>query len=567
MSPILRLLRLGRSGRRGTALAVVLGTAATGAAIGLAGVSAFLIARAAEQPPVMHLMVVIAAVRGFGVGRGVLRYAERLAGHDAAFRVLGDLRATVVRRLASLLPGARQLSSGELSARFVREVDGLVDLWVRVLVPAAATLAVTVGAVAVSVAILPAAGLVLAGSAVAAALVAPAITARLASAAQRQVAPDRATYRQQVLEVLDGAAALTVDGRLDAELAALDRLDARVRASEIRTAAVAGVGGALAVLATGAAVTGALLVGARAMRDGDLGGPAFAVVVLLPFAVHEALSAMASVAATLPALRMSATRVVEVLDTPDPVSDPAVLRTVPDVRLGLRLDGVRVGWPDDVELLDGVTLDLPAGSATALVGPSGSGKSTLAALMMKFVVPRSGDVSFVDGDTEIQFADLTGDEVRRHVGWCAQDAHVFDSTVRANLSLARTDASDEQLWQALRGARLDAFVRSLPQGLDSLVGEHGRSLSGGERQRLALARVLLADRSIVVFDEPTEHVDDETTRELLRDLVEATTERTTIVITHRTDLVAEIPQLRERVVDISGWRPGAPSERASTSTT
>ena len=137
-----------------------------------------------------------------------------------------------------------------------------------------------------------------------------------------------------------------------------------------------------------------------------------------------------------------------------------------------------------------------------------------------------------------------------HIGWCTQDAHVFDSTLRANLVLARPDADDDAIADALHGARLGEFVASLPAGLETLVGEHGRGLSGGERQRLALARLLLADPRIVVFDEPTEHLDDDTARALMSDLLDATSGRTVVVITHRTDLLRGL----DRVVELRDGR-------------
>ncbi len=549
MSDLLRIIGLGRSGRLRTLIAVVFGAGATGAAVALAGVSAFLIARAAEQPPVLYLMIAIVGVRAFGISRGLLRYCERLAAHDAAFRVLGDLRVAVVRRLARLLPGGtRHVSSGDLSSRFVSEVDGLVDLWVRALVPAVVTALVATGAVVASVLVLPSAGIALALSLVVSGVLAPLAASRWSAASQRTVAADRAAYRTRLLEVLEGTAALAVDGRLDAELDELDRLDERLRAGAARTAVASGLGGALAIAGSGIAVVGALVLGAQAVRDGTLGAPGLAVVVLLPLAVHEAVGSLATVAAVLPGLRTSARRVVEVLDTPDPVPAPAAPVPVPAGPVGLELRGIRAGWPEGPDVLESFDLDLPAGSTTVVVGPSGSGKSTLAALLVRFVAARAGQVHLVAADGRVAVGDLSGDDVRGIVGWCAQDAHVFDSTVRANLLLAAPSATDDDLWCALGRAHLGEFVRSLPCGLDTLVGEHGRSLSGGERQRLALARVLLADQPVVVFDEPTEHLDDDTARSLLADLLDATQGRTTILVTHRRDLVDEFAARIDRVV-------------------
>ena len=180
-------------------------------------------------------------------------------------------------------------------------------------------------------------------------------------------------------------------------------------------------------------------------------------------------------------------------------------------------------------MLHGLDLDVPAGQRVAVVGPSGCGKTTLAMVLLRFLDPAAGTVTI--GGTDITA--LESDTVRRIIGLCAQDAHIFDSTLEANLRLARPDASPAELRGALAQARLLDWVDSLPGGLATPVGEHGAQLSGGQRQRLALARVLLADFPVVILDEPAEHLDDDTARALTRDLLAATEGRTRLLITHR----------------------------------
>ena len=538
MRPLLRIARLGRPVSGRLALAILAGVGSAAAAIGLAATSAWLISRAAEQPPVLVLLVAVTAVRAFAISRAVLRYAERLAAHDAAFRVLGELRADVYARLARLAPaGLAELRAGDLLARLVGDVDALADLWLRVLLPYLAAGLVAAGAVLLVASLVPGAGLVLAVAVAVAALGAPLAAGAVSRRAEGALAPARGALADAAVDLLRGAPELLASGAAPRALARVESIDARLAAAERRVAAGAGIGGLVAGLAAGTSIWLALLLGIVAVRDGSLAGVFLAVVALTPIAVHEVIAPLVPAARQLPGLAVSARRVVEVLDRPDPVPDPLVPAAVPAGPLGLRVRGLRLRYPGAPrDALAALDLDVPAAGRALVTGPSGSGKSTFAAACLRFLDPAAGTLELIGKAAATDVRTLAGDEVRRAVGLCEQDPHVFDATIADNLRIARPVASDEELGRALRDAQLRDWAASLPDGLATAVGEHGARLSGGQRQRLALARALLADVRILVLDEPTEHLDEPTARAFVADLEAATRGRTVIVLTHRPDL-------------------------------
>ncbi len=406
--------------------------------------------------------------------------------------------------------------------------------------PYAVAAAAGAGAVAVSAALLPGVGLVLAVSLLGAAVLAPALALGIARRAERQIAPRRGELAAASLDLLRGAAELSAFGAAGRALHEVAEADRGVARSEARSAYAKGCGAAVTVIAAGTAVWAAVVLGVPAVRSGALAAVTLAVVVLIPLAAHEVFSGLAPAAQEMPRLRSAAARVAGVLAQPDPVTEPATPAPVPNAPYDLRIRGLTARW--DVagpDLLHGLDLDVPAGQRVAVTGPSGCGKTTLAMVLLRFLDPAAGTVTL--GGTDIMA--LESDTVRRVIGLCAQDAHIFDSTLEANLRLARPDATMDELRDALRRARLLDWVDSLPGGLATPVGEHGARLSGGQRQRLALARVLLADFPVVILDEPAEHLDDDTARDLTRDLLAATEGRTRLLITHRPVGAAEVDQI------------------------
>ena len=319
---------------------------AIGCGVGLLATSAWLISSAALKPQILELEVAIVAVRAFGIGRGVFRYGERLVSHDAAFRALSRLRLAVYDRLAVVAPaGVPAYRRGDLLERLVRDVDATQDLPLRVLVPYASGAVVALASVVLAFAILPSAGLVLAVSLLLAATVVPWITSRSAADAERATAPARGDLNGDVLTLLDGVADLTMSGATKAwldRLAADDLLIGRLAA---RRARAAGVAAGLGVLLSGGAVVAMLLVAIPAVRSGELVGVNLAVLVLLPLATYEAVVAMPTAALALGRVRGSAQRVVEVLDAVDPVPDPATPSDPPVGVVGVRISGLRAGWP------------------------------------------------------------------------------------------------------------------------------------------------------------------------------------------------------------------------------
>jgi len=219
------------------------------------------------------------------------------------------------------------------------------------------------------------------------------------------------------------------------------------------------------------------------------------------------------------------------------VREPTAPTSLPPGPYGLRIENLHARWaPTAPDILRGLELDIAPGTQTLIVGQSGAGKSTLAAVLLRLLDASAGTIELVGADHAVQLEQLSGDDVRTIIGWCAQDAYIFDSTIEANVRLARPDASAGEIEAALRRARLGDWIDTLPQGLHTMVGEHGRHLSGGQRQRLALARTLLAARPINIFDEPTEHLDEETASALAADIVHTTSGATTIIVTNRPEL-------------------------------
>ncbi|MFI6825845.1 thiol reductant ABC exporter subunit CydC [Kribbella sp. NPDC050241] len=512
------------------AAASLLGAGGAAAGLGLAATAGWLIARASEQPNMAALGLAVVGVRFFGISRGLLRYAERLVGHDAAFRVLADVRMKVYARLERLAPaGLPGFRSGDLLARFVDDVDSLQDLLLRVVSPYVvfvASIGLTVGLVGTLV---PAAGLVVVVAALLCATAVPVLARQLVRRSEARQSETRGELSTAVVDLVQGAPDLIAYGAAKAQLRKADRADAGLTRVARAAARTAGTGSGLTALLAGLCVWGVLAVGIVAVDNGRLPGVLLTVVVLVCLAAFEVASGLPQAFAIFERVRRSQERVDALLDVEVPVREPIHPVPLPAAPYTIRLRGVRARYPSGQVALDGIDLDLAPGETIAVVGPSGAGKSTLAAVLLRFLDLESGTASL----NGVGLGDLDPDALRRVVGSAEQDAHVFDRTIGDNLRLARPDATDAEFRAALAQVGLLTWVDGLPHGLDTEVGEHGARLSGGQRQRLVVARALLADFPVLILDEPTEHLDPRAADALTATLLAAPPGRTTLLITHR----------------------------------
>jgi ATP-binding cassette, subfamily C, bacterial CydC len=536
-----RLLGLARAGRARVLASAGLGALTVLLGVGLMATAGWLIARASEQPPVLSLTVAIVGVRFFGIGRPLSRYVERVVSHDLALRSLTGARARVWDRLVPLAPAQLEgYRRGDLLSRMVADVDALQNLHLRGVGPPIAAVLAGAGACAAAAIALPAAGLVLAAGLLVAGAAVPPVGVALARRSSRRQAAARGALSADLVEVLDTAPELVAYGADDVAIARLRAADRAIVRLARRDAFAGGLADGLMLAVTGATVAGVLAVAVDAVAAGTISPVLVAMLGLLALAAFDAVTPLAAAARELSATVAAGRRVLEITDRPVAVTDHPVPVAVPAWPFEVALEDVRVRYPAATRpALDGVTLRLAPGARVALVGPSGAGKTTVASLLLRFVDPARGRVALGGRDVR----DLRQDDVRAAVAVAGQDAHLFAASIRANVCLARPDAPDGDVEDALRRARLLDWVRGLPDGWDTRVGEDGRELSGGQRQRIVLARALLADRPVLVLDEPTAHLDPETAEALVRDVLDAAGDRTVLLITHRPEGLALVDEI------------------------
>jgi thiol reductant ABC exporter CydC subunit len=537
-------LAVPREGERGRlALSVALAAGATGAAIALLATSGYLISRAAQRPQIIALTVTIVAVRTFGISRAALRYAERLASHDLALRMLARLRTTFYKRLEPLVPGGlRGHERGELLSRFVSDVDTLQDLHLRIIIPALVAVIVIIGASIAGALMLGAAGAVLLATLTCTALCSSWVSARIADRTGRDQAPARAHLTARLVEAIDGSAELALTEASGQQASRIHDSDAVLAQLSRRDALAGALAGGLHGVLTGAGLLAVLVVGISAVHSGALASVLLAAVALLFLGACDAVAPLPAAARRLRACQSAATRLQEIADTEPRIVDPAhPAQLTGDGALALEHVQMRYA-ADEPIVLDGAELRIAPGEHVALVGPSGVGKTTLGELLVRFLDPTAGRVT-LDG---IDVRDVAQEELRRAVLICGQDAHLFNTTVRENLLIARREASDDELWQVLQTVELDAFVAGLPNGLDTLVGQQGELVSGGQRRRLALARALLATPRFLILDEPVAHLDGPLAERIMARIVDGLSEQGLLVITHETEALDRF----DRVVTI-----------------
>jgi len=576
-------------------LAILAGVGAIGSAIALAAVSAWLIARASQMPPVLHLTVAVVAVRTFGITRGVLRYSERLASHDVALRGMAHLREQLYLRLAqSRSDRVVQLRRGDVLQRVGADVDAVGDVVVRAIIPVGVATVLGLGSAGLMFYFLPAAGLSLLACLILAAVLGPVLTLRAVRRAEIGGAQARGDIAAHTLTSLQAAAELRVTGGEQQLRDALAREEAALTSAQDAAARPAGWSEFVLQAAMGLAVMCAVVFGGIALAAGNLEPVELAVIALTPLAAFEPIQALPEAAQQWYRSRSAAQRIMTLIsdeevapaiptlpddsdgaqsDTapaaaPDQAAAPAAPEPGGAVQPGARrrsqspLIAVRnltIGWDPAHPATENLSFEVTAGQAVAVVGPSGAGKTALLLTLSGMLPPLAGAVR-VAGTDPLTWTD--GAQRQEMIALNLEDAHIFHTTVLENLRVARGDTTAAEARAALENVGLGPWLESLPAGVDTMLGPDATDVSGGERRRLLIARALLSRARVLLIDEPAEHLDSDTADDLVRDLLALAHRaegerpgRAVILVTHRHAPL----DAADRVIEIRAAQPVAAS--------
>lgn len=532
-----RCLRALDLDRRKFALSVLFGSLGLGSAIALAAVSAWLIARASQMPPVLELSVAATSVRMFGIGKAIFRYLERLASHRVALAGMGSLRTNIYQTLAnSSASTVASVRRGDLLARTGADVDTIGDTVVKAILPACIAFFTAFVSVGIVWFLSPAIAVTLVLCLLLSGIVAPIVAGIGARRAERSRVNDEAELSALSLALLEGASELRISGRLGEMERAISQTEARIHSHRDHSAKPLAWAALIDTFALGLSVLVAIVIGVNEVGSGALNGVELAVCVLVPLAAFEGTAALVPAALELVQSGQAAVRISSLLGGDNERTKAADhdLEPVIDAK------DLVVGWPGRPVVAGPFELTVTKGSKVAIVGPSGIGKSTLLATLAGLIDPHSGTVTLGGRDVSA----LDRESISKAFILIAEDAHIFQTTVMENLRVVRRDLSEEEARTALAKAGLGDWLQQLPDGLDTMLGGDATTVSGGERRRLLLARAHASNAPIIALDEPGEHLEEDVADRLLGELFDS--DLGLLIVTHRltglekTDIIVHV---------------------------
>jgi ATP-binding cassette subfamily C protein CydC len=478
-----------------------------------------------------------AAIRGLALIRTLGRYAERLITHEAAFRMLADLRSWVFERLIPLAPaGLEGYAGGDLSGRLRADVDNMESLYLRIVAPITTGFAVILLAPCVLALFCPAGGLALFAALFAAGVVLPLVTRKMAAAPGERSVQLAGELRTVVTEGLQGAEELLLLGASAEQAKRVEFLYSGIVREQRRLGGINGTVIATVTTTGGIALAALLAIGATELSPSGITGPELVMMLLYAAASFEGIAPLAAALQAVPASAATAGRLNELATAPHPVPESAA-KLVP-IGNEIVLRNVCFSYGAGAEVLSDFSLTIREGSRVALTGRSGRGKSSIVELLLRFR-PYRGSIAI--GGAELR--DIDSQAIASLIAAVPQRPHLFNSSIRDNILLGSPDADSNRIREALDDSGLAGWVDGLPDGLDTAVGVAGSAVSGGEAKRIALARALLHDTPIILLDEPTEGLDAETERTVLERLKKRLAGKTVLLISHRPACLALAEQV------------------------
>ncbi len=506
-------------------LALFLGGASLSAAVGLLAMSAWLISMASTRPPVLVLEVAIVSVRFFGLSRGILKYGSRIVEHNSALKIQNTLRVKIYRRFSRLLPSDYALlHRGKLLSQIINDVELSQDFWLRIVSPWFAALISGAAGLTIIYWLLPACGKLLGLIFLLACFLIPFLA--MVTTGKKDTRNYENQLFDQIMQVAESAPESLIFNYDQELLFQIKGVQEKISRVDSQNASRSGLSAAAYFILLGFSVLISLWFAARGVVDHRLAGINVAVIALVPLATFDGLS-------TLPAAFSQLRQVLGAIATIDPMLEAVSIPIELDLSTP---EVVNLEFIDLLPIVENaktrpITAKVHTGQTLLITGPSGSGKSSILASLLGFI-PYSGSV-ILDG-RPLEVSDL-------HLfSTLLQDDYLFGTSIRENLKIGRSDASDEELFDALEIVELIDLISSLPDGLETLIGPLGHNFSGGEKQRMKLARLLLRKTPIFILDEPYEFLDSQMVSRVSKRVSLKLSDRLVLIVSH---LPLDIPSM------------------------